>query len=103
MVMLYLWLGFGVFGGMIASIKGRGIIGFFVTLFFLLPGLIVVMLIPTKRKSVVKPVCTRPKTTCPDCAEIIQQDALVCRFCGFRLDGVDRPEDAIENEWRVLR
>ena len=26
----------------------------------------------------------QPKRVCPDCAEKLQQRALVCRFCGFR-------------------
>jgi hypothetical protein len=33
----------------------------------------------------------QPKRVCPDCAEKVQQRALVCRFCGFRFTDLADP------------
>lgn len=30
---------------------------------------------------------TRPRMTCPRCAELVLVEAQVCRFCGYRLGG----------------
>ena len=32
------------------------------------------------------------KKKCPECAELVQPDALVCRHCGYRFESAERPE-----------
>lgn len=43
----------------------------------------------------------RDEKECPDCAEIIKQNAKVCRYCGFRFSESEVAEnvgDAVENQ-----
>ena len=66
---------FGLISAVIANHKGRGEIRWFLVGFFLhVIGLIVVFLPPTVRSGITK--------RCPQCAEIIREEATLCRYCG---------------------
>lgn len=41
----------------------------------------------------------RPTKLCPDCAETVLKAARKCRFCGFRFDGAQAPQ---ESPWRSI-
>lgn len=76
---------FGVVASIIARHRGRGEIVWFIVGFVLhLFALVVLFLPPVSRPGVTK--------KCPQCAEIVKDEASVCRFCGRQLDLTDGVE-----------
>jgi len=68
----------GIIGGIIAGRKGRSPIFWFM-LCAIVPLLIVVI-------AVLPPVVSKGYTKkCPYCAEIVKEDAIVCKHCGREL------------------
>lgn len=91
MTILLFWLVFSILVGVYADKKGRSGIGFFFLALILSPlvGFIVAALSDTKNEKVAQQSGIKK---CPDCAEYVQADARVCRFCGYRFTeiGVER-------------
>jgi hypothetical protein len=70
---------FGVLASLIAHGKGRNSLGWFLAGTFIGPfALVVAFLPPVVRDGMY--------SACPECREVIHQDAAACRFCRSALD-----------------
>ncbi len=79
----------GIFFGLVASViarrRGRNeLLWFLAGFFFHIFGLIVLFLPPACKPGITK--------KCPECAEIIQEEASRCRYCGAQFVMADTAE-----------
>lgn len=85
MELVFIALIFGVVCALIANSKGRSAFGWLLlgTLFSLI-ALIVLVLLPSLKTDPGQP---SPDThvQCPDCAELVRNEARVCKHCGCKL------------------
>lgn len=102
------WLVLSVVVGVVAAIRGRSFFGgFLVSLFFSpLIGLIVVLVSKTgeqlSRESARKGGSSEFRV-CPQCAEVVRREALVCRFCNADLSRTPPPPTGAEKLGRAVR
>lgn len=83
MDLFLLWIILAIVIGVIAGARGRSGFGWFLISVLLSPliGLILVALLPSLKD---RPTpATHVK--CPDCAELVRNEARVCKHCGCRL------------------
>jgi hypothetical protein len=86
-----LWVSFGILTAIVAGIKGRSVIGWFLLGFLFSFFALIVLLVLPKAASV-----ANQTKTCSDCTEVIPLMARVCKHCGKRYDNeVDRIEARI--------
>ena len=81
----------GIVVGMIAADKGRSFAGFFLLSLVFTPliGLMAALIAMPCEAKMHGPPCEGRK--CPFCAEIIKQEATMCRFCGRELVPATEP------------
>lgn len=77
------WIVFSIVAGVVASSKGRSGFGYFLLSLVLSPliGIILAAALPSLSQA------PRPDThvRCPDCRELVLNEARVCKHCGCRL------------------
>jgi hypothetical protein len=89
------WLALSVVAGVIASQKGRSGFGFFFLSVLLSPlvGIVAALVAgPNVTKVEQSQIESGLSKKCPFCAEIIKQEARVCRYCGRELESTDEPD-----------
>jgi len=91
--LLIFWAILGAIVGAVAQSKGRGFGGWFVYGFLLFPIALIHILVAERRLSVedvahaaamrlaTDAVANAGRRKCPHCAEMIQAEARVCRYC----------------------
>lgn len=88
MELFIFWLAFSFVAGIIASNKGRSGLGFFLLSILLSPilGILFALVAKSNIQFNGQPAPT-PEThrKCPDCRELVLNDARVCKHCGAHL------------------
>ena len=83
-----IWVVMGLVVAIIASSKGKSGLGWFVYGLLIWPIALVHILVTSRdQRTEDRRALSSGGKKCPECAEIVKQDALVCRFCGNRSFG----------------
>jgi hypothetical protein len=84
-MVIILWLILSILVGAYANSKGRSGIGYFILSMILTPvlGLIIAIIVePDIDKLVEKAISTGKRRKCPYCAELVKNEAKICKHCG---------------------
>ncbi len=88
MEVVVLWFVLAIIVGIAANTRGRSGIGWFFLAVITSPLIAGLLLLALPRKEPDSSI--HHEKTCPQCAEQVKMEALVCHFCGYKFT----PEDA---------
>jgi uncharacterized membrane protein len=90
-VFVIIWLALCFAVGFYAEHKGRSGVGLFFLSFLLSPlvGIIAALVMTPDEKEV---AAAQGKKRCPQCAEYVQPEAKICRFCQYKFPELAEPE-----------
>jgi hypothetical protein len=99
--LLFFWVICGVIGAIIANVRGgNGAGGFCLGVLFGPIGILIACFIgPSQPVQVAQTPSSAPQKRCPDCAEWVQQEARICRYC--RHEFIEPEAPIIEPEQEV--
>ncbi|AGH48770.1 hypothetical protein G432_05215 [Sphingomonas sp. MM-1] len=87
-LLIFLWLAMGVIAAIIAGNKNRNALGYGCLGFLLGPiGILIAAVVPRYQSYLETDegrLASKQAKRCPDCAEIVQYQAKVCKHCSHR-------------------